>query len=42
MPEGCSHFNGVGATGWRVEDSFGLGDVDDMLVQFTIACPVDS
>ena len=38
-PDGCQHFNGVGANGWGVEDSFGLGDVDydDMMVRFSIA-----
>lgn len=43
-PDGCPHFNGVGANGWGVEDSFGLGDIDydDMLVRFSIVSPVDS
>ena len=37
--DGLQHFDGIGANGWGLEDSFGLGDndYDDMLVRFTIA-----
>ena len=42
--DGCPHFNGIGANGWGVEDSIGLGDVDydDMMVRFTVAGTVES
>ena len=37
--DGLDHFNGVGANGWGIEDTFGGGDkdFDDIIILFEVS-----